>query len=61
MNRLSPAAELRSQPRQPSPHEIRQVAAKIRRTWSQIERDFRREVGQVQRQRLVATLVRSAA
>ena len=61
MNRLSPAAELKSQPRQPSPHEIRRVAAKIRRNWSDTEREFRREVGVVQRCRLVATLVRAAA
>ena len=45
----------------PSLREIRRAAARIRRTWSPIEREFRREVGQVQRQRLVATLVRSAA
>ena len=46
---------------QPSLHEIRRAAARIRRSWSPVEREFRREVGQVQRQRLVATLLRSAA
>ena len=48
-------------PRVPSPSEIRRVAAQIRRSWSPSERDFRREVGAVQRRRLAATLIRSAA
>jgi len=46
---------------QPSPRDIRRAAARIRRSWSPVEREFRREVGEVQRQRLVATLLRSAA
>jgi len=45
----------------PSRQQIRQAAAAIRSAWSDTERQFRREVGQFQRRRLVATLVRSAA
>jgi hypothetical protein len=45
----------------PSPREIRAAAAAIRRSWSPSEREFRREVGDVQRRRLAATLIRSAA
>jgi hypothetical protein len=54
-------AALQSRPAHPSPHEIHRKAAQIRRGWSACERQFRREVGAVQRRRLVATLVRSAA
>jgi hypothetical protein len=62
MTAIATQSPLRSQHiSQPSPRDIRRAAARIRRTWSPIEREFRREVGQVQRLRLVATLVRSAA
>jgi hypothetical protein len=47
--------------RAPSRREIRQAAATIRRSWNGPEREFRREVGVVQRKRLVATLIRAAA
>jgi hypothetical protein len=46
---------------EPTLREIRRAAARIRRSWSPVEREFRREVGAVQRKRLVATLVRAAA
>jgi hypothetical protein len=47
--------------RRPSRREIRQTAAAIRQSWNPAELEFRREVGVVQRKRLVATLIRAAA
>jgi hypothetical protein len=61
MNAVTSTAKRSDNPRVPSPHEIRRAAAQIRRRWSDSEREFRREVGAVQRQRLAATLIRSAA
>jgi hypothetical protein len=56
-----PATHNSSSTRSPSRREIREAAAAIRRSWNTPEREFRREVGVVQRKRLVATLIRAAA
>jgi hypothetical protein len=62
MTAVAHQTALQSRPsREPSLSEIRRRAASIRRSWSPIERDFRREVGEVQRRRLAATLLRAAA
>jgi hypothetical protein len=60
-NRPMHATQNPATSRAPSRREIRQAAAAIRRSWNQPEREFRREVGVVQRKRLVATLIRAAA
>ncbi len=56
-----PATHNSPSTRAPSRREIREAAAAIRRSWNTPEREFRREVGVVQRKRLVATLIRAAA
>jgi hypothetical protein len=56
-----PATQSQKPVRSPSRRDIRRAAAAIRQSWNPDEREFRREVGVVQRKRLVATLIRAAA